>query len=396
MVEIPSSTVGKLSLIAQGRTVAEGASQLLTATLDAPDYLKTLKNLSAKQEYIDGLYKIVCTLSPDSDIYKRGLRALRKAGGVTNLLPTCYHISPPLKEQDEMATASGGSSDVWKAQNQEGVVFALKVFRMNKQSNLAKSKKGFCKEVVIAKRVQHENVLPILGVQMTGSKLSIVSEWLGHGDMHAYLNNNKNVTIDRVDLLLGVTRGLDYLHSIDVVHGDLKSPNILIDKSGRPRLTDFGFSSITRNVNSVNVSTPGGRGTLRWCAPELLVLSTKEEDQRKVLSVRPTRKSDSYSFAMVVIEIFTGEHPFDSWNDQQVTLLLSQGTRPGRPEHEQFTPKMWSLTRKCWKQNPKKRPDIEEVLRKLTSSHGEKLQGLFPVSFGALLGSRVSLRPRKD
>jgi serine/threonine protein kinase len=204
-----------------------------------------------------------------------------------------------------------------------------------------------------------------------------------------------------------VTKGLNHLHSIEVIHGDLKSvsvqsllspsapaefekqSNVLIDPSGGPRLTDFGFSSITRNICSVNASTPNGRGSTRWRAPELLVLSIKPKDQDKAKSARPTNKSDVYSLAMVAIEvtifslaqnsvsqpsghlqIFTGDYPFDSRSDEQVILLLANDERPDRPVHEQFTSRMWPLTKKCWRKDPKKRPDIPEVLEKLESKDG--------------------------
>ena len=211
-----------------------------------------------------------------------------------------------------------------------------------------------------------------------------------------------------------MTRGLEYLHSIDVIHGDLKSvsilsppsssawaksetqANILIDPNGTPRLTDFGLSSITRNIYSANASTPHGRGSTRWKAPELLELSTKPKDQDRTKSARPTSKSDTYSLAMVAIEvifpclaqslvshsfgylqIFTGRHPFDPHSDEQVILLLAKNSRPDKPVHGQFTSKMWSLTKKCWNKDPNKRPEIPEVLKKLESRDGAFSDVLF-------------------
>ena len=121
-----------------------------------------------------------------------------------------------------------------------------------------------------------------------------------------------------VKQLIGVTRGLGYLHSNEVIHGDLKSvrgegpcwppsltprlpqPNILIDSKGSPRLSDFGLCSITRNINSVNASTPNHGCTVRYSAPELLntdgIVKTKKEK-------KPTYKSDVYSLAMVIVEV---------------------------------------------------------------------------------------------
>lgn len=62
--------------------------------------------------------------------------------------------------------------------------------------------------------------------------------------------------------------------------------------------------------------------------------------------------------------------------DEQVILLLAQDKRPDKPVHPQFTPKMWSLTKRCWEKKPDKRPDIAEVLRKLESGSGG---GIFSV-----------------
>lgn len=123
--------------------------------------------------------------------------------------------------------------------------------------------------------------------------------------------------------LLGITRGLNYLHSNEVVHGDLKGvsgafnrsivaadilgflqPNVLIDVQGNPLLADFGLSSITKNVTSVNASTPHGGATIRWAAPELLdAISHTGRKQRH------TAESDIYALSMVVIEVGDSKPP---------------------------------------------------------------------------------------
>ena len=116
--------------------------------------------------------------------------------------------------------------------------------------------------------------------------------------------------------MVGVTRGLDYLHQNDVVHGDLKSvreghdlvflqltcdpqPNILVDQGGCPRLSDFGLWSVTENIDSVNVSNPNHGYTVRYCAPELLDTDGIVNVEKK----KPTHKSDVYSLSMVIVEV---------------------------------------------------------------------------------------------
>jgi hypothetical protein len=70
------------------------------------------------------------------------------------------------------------------------------------------------------------------------------------------------------------------------------------------------------------------------------------------------------------LQIFTGDYPFDSRSDEQVIVLLANDMLPDRPVHEQFTSRMWTLTKKCWRKDPKKRPGIPEVLEKLESRGG--------------------------
>ena len=108
--------------------------------------------------------------------------------------------------------------------------------------------------------------------------------------------------------LVDVAEGLAYLHEKHTIHGDLKgvsassrSPlsvlisfhqsNVLISRRGRARLTDFGFTSVVRGLNSV--LAPELRGcTLRWAAPEII-----RGD------IGGTQEADIYAFAMVVIEV---------------------------------------------------------------------------------------------
>src|SRR5579872_2002591 len=117
-----------------------------------------------------------------------------------------------------------------------------------------------------------------------------------------------------VTKMAGVAEGLFYLHSNDVVHGDLKGVsrvdhrisrlltathklNILFDNAGTPRIADFGISSITFNPESHNASTIFRGCSMRWTAPEILVAPLGSE-----LS-RPKMSGDVYAFAMVVIEV---------------------------------------------------------------------------------------------
>ena len=115
------------------------------------------------------------------------------------------------------------------------------------------------------------------------------------------------------------------------------------------------------------------------------------------------------SHSLEHIQIFTGRIPFHLYTEEQVILLLAGGERPDKPTHEEFTPKMWTITRKCWDRNPKKRPEILDVLEILESRDGA-FSNIHPGYFHllrkrtennhyrlflpsrAFLGSRISLQ----
>jgi len=154
---------------------------------------------------------------------------------------------------------------------------------------------------------------------------------------------------DRLGLISDVADGLNYLHSRSVIHGDLKGPSVLVGDTGRARLTDFGFAAVAPNLGS-GESVKDGHA-LRWAAPEIL------DNKRSV-----SKKSDIYSYAMVVIEAFTGKAPFYGIAPTTVAVGILAGNRPTRPTHPSLTDHLWKMIERCWSQKPQKRPEISEVV----------------------------------
>lgn len=167
----------------------------------------------------------------------------------------------------------------------------------------------------------------------------------------------ENPKVDRLQLLIGVAQGLDYLHTNEIVHGDLKSPNILIDAKGNPRLYDFANCSFTDGFNPVDVLAPSYIYTIRWSAPERLGASSQQQE--------PTQMSDIYSLSMVIVELVTGKVPFPEYTDQNVIVMIAKGERPSKP-HSFDAPGMnsevWRIAQKCWNEKANKRPQTHEVL----------------------------------
>jgi len=100
---------------------------------------------------------------------------------------------------------------------------------------------------------------------------------------------------------------------------------------------------------------------VRWTAPEIMDM------ERPV-----TEASDVYSFAMVIVEAFTGRAPFYNSTPTTVIVDVLSGCRPERPTDPNLTDDLWILTEQCWDHNPQRRPRITEVVLHLRSGRGDR------------------------
>ncbi|KAF9789438.1 kinase-like domain-containing protein [Thelephora terrestris] len=136
------------------------------------------------------------------------------------------------------------------------------------------SERKFYGELVMWKRLQHPNIVPVRGVTTEiPQSFEIVCDWMVNGNITEYVR--KNSKAKPIELLWDVADGIHYLHSCEIIHGDLKAANILIDKDGYACLTDFGLASMIRRNEPAEI--PNG-GTV-------------------------TKEMDIFRFAMVAVEV---------------------------------------------------------------------------------------------
>ena len=174
---------------------------------------------------------------------------------------------------------------------------------------------------------------------------------------------------------MGVTRGLIYIHSQGMSHGDLKGvrsrrltplslvlrlsvkANILIDRTGQARIADFGLLTIISDPTNVFPSSSYTQGgTARWMGPELI------DPQRFGLENScPTRSSDCYALGMVIYETISGHLPFHEHTDLTVFVKVLQGVHP--PRGVGFADSLWGMLELCWEPHPDARPSAEDVLQ---------------------------------
>ncbi|KAG8724897.1 hypothetical protein FRC09_012309 [Ceratobasidium sp. 395] len=124
------------------------------------------------------------------------------------------------------------------------------------------------RELYTWSKCNHRNVANLLGLAEFREQIVMVSAWMENGDLRTYVN--KYPTVDRLQLCTQVAEGLAYLHSIGIIHGDLKGPNVLISKDGVATVIDFGNAILEESALEFTDEATSQKISLRWTAPEIL------------------------------------------------------------------------------------------------------------------------------
>ncbi|KAF9647735.1 kinase-like protein, partial [Thelephora ganbajun] len=216
------------------------------------------------------------------------------------------------------------------------------------------------REIISWKYLSHPNILPLVGVSMSVDPLClcILSEWMPNGNVMQYARSNPEA--NRLRLLSEVVSGVAYLHELNIVHGDLKGANVLVDDTGTARITDFGLMTMA-DLSTVLLSvTPiSSVGTFRWMSPELLDPESFDSNGSS------TRESDCYALGMVIYEVLTGLRPFHRLCGYVPVSAVLRGERPEKPldaESLGLSHELWGLVELCWSESSSTRPTAGELL----------------------------------
>jgi len=165
--------------------------------------------------------------------------------------------------------------------------------------------------------------------------------------------------------VIQIAQGLRYLHTQRVVHGDLRGSNILVDADGNPRICDYGLAFIIEPSEFTSIKTAGA---CRWTAPEIM----NPPHDAKSANALFTIESDIYSFAMTVLEVFTGQIPFSNKkNDSSVIFSVLDSGRPELPPFLKGRKSLRRLIQECWHQEPGRRPTSRAVTERLLADAHE-------------------------
>lgn len=213
---------------------------------------------------------------------------------------------------DEKVIGEGGYGIVYHGILEDNTQVAVK----NLLNNRGQAEKEFKVEVEAIGRVRHKNLVRLLGYCAEGAHRMLVYEYVNNGNLEQWLHGDVGpcspLTWDiRMNIILGTAKGLAYLHEglePKVVHRDIKSSNILLDKRWNPKVSDFGLAKLLGSESSY--ITTRVMGTFGYVAPEYASTGMLNE------------RSDVYSFGILIMEIITGRNPVDySRPPEEVNLI---------------------------------------------------------------------------
>jgi serine/threonine protein kinase len=201
---------------------------------------------------------------------------------------------------DDRKLGEGGFGSVYKGVLTDNTVVAVK---KSKGVDKAQMNEEFQKEMSIVSQVNHKNVVKLLGLCLETKVPLLVYEFISNGTLSKHIHDKGSRILaswtSRLRVASEAALALDYLHSLadpPVIHGDVKSVNILLDNNHTAKVADFG-ASVLMSPGQTDISATKIQGTLGYLDPEYLMTG--------ILTVQ----SDVYSFGVVLVELLTGEMP---------------------------------------------------------------------------------------
>lgn len=212
-------------------------------------------------------------------------------------------------------------------------------------------------EIDLLRDLQHENIVQYLGSNSDDRHFNIFLEYVPGGSVAAMLNSYGQLQEPLIrNFVRQILAGLSYLHGRDIIHRDIKGANVLVDNKGNIKISDFGISKrveasalLQPQKNGGHMHRPSLQGSVFWMAPEV------------VKQTSYTRKADIWSLGCLIVEMFTGTHPFPNCSQLQAIFQIGNSSaKPTTPESASEEGR--EFLSKTFEIDHEKRPSANELL----------------------------------
>ncbi|KAI4263262.1 MAG: hypothetical protein L6R42_001588 [Xanthoria sp. 1 TBL-2021] len=213
------------------------------------------------------------------------------------------------------------------------------------------------REIDLLRDLQHQNIVQYLGSNSDDEHFNIFLEYVPGGSVAGMLNSYGQLHEPLIrNFVRQILTGLSYLHGKDIIHRDIKGANVLVDGKGNIKISDFGISKrveasalLAPSKNGGHLHRPSLQGSVFWMAPEV------------VKQTSYTRKADIWSLGCLIVEMFTGTHPFPNCSQLQAIFQIGgSSAKPTTPDNISEEGK--AFLNKTFEIDHEKRPSADELL----------------------------------